>query len=111
MEDEALVKVYIAGPMAGIPNENREAFAQRAKELVEQGHEPVDPSDVDPSHEGDCIGREVDHSIIHRYGCFLRAGITALMQSEAITFLPGWTHSIGATTEEHVARSIGLKVL
>lgn len=33
------------------------------------------------------------------------------MYCDAICFLDGWEQSTGARTEEHVARSIGLKVV
>lgn len=51
------MKVYIAGPIAGRVNGNREAFAQRAKELIAAGHELINPWDIPPGpHEGSCIG-------------------------------------------------------
>ena len=106
------MRVYIAGPIAGKENGNREAFAQRARLLVEMGLEPVNPWDIPPDHDqGSCCGAPVPHESVHRYGCLLREDIKILMYCDAITLLPGWQDSVGASTEEHVARSIGLKVL
>jgi len=106
------VRVYIAGPMAGIPGGNKEAFAARAEELRQAGHEPVNPWDIDPEqHEGPCLGGIPTNENDHLYGCNLRADIMQLMFCDAITLLPGWENSKGASTEEHVARSIGLPIM
>ena len=104
-----LVRVFVSGPMAGRIDQNRAAFAKRAQELIDLGHEPFDPSDVNPQHEGPCIGRPVGHDPVHRYGCRLRAGITALMHCDAISMLDEWEQSVGAVAERTVAKAIGLQ--
>ena len=109
---DALVKVYIAGPIAGQPNGNREAFAQRAKELETAGHEPLNPWDIPPDHNhGSCMGGKVYETSVHEYGCFLRNDIMAMMWCDAVSMLPGWEQSKGATTEYAVAIAIGLQIL
>lgn len=106
------MKVYIAGPIAGQVNGNREAFAQRAKELEAAGHEPVNPWDIPPDHDnGDCIGGKVYETSTHEYGCFLRNDLMVMMWCDAVSPLPGWEDSKGAATEMHVAKSIGLVIL
>lgn len=50
------MRVYIAGPIAGKPNGNREKFQQAADLLVGLGYEPVNPHDIPANHEGPCIG-------------------------------------------------------
>jgi nucleoside 2-deoxyribosyltransferase len=107
------MKVYIAGPIAGQVNQNREAFLERADLLRSMGHEPVNPHDIPPEHttEGTCCGGKVYEHSVHEYGCFLREDIKVLMYCDAITLLPGWQDSKGAATEEHVARSLGLPVV
>ena len=109
------MKVYIAGPINGIPNGNREAFALRAKELVALGYEPLNPWDIGPEHGNVvCCGGPVDDDggLNHQYGCYLRADIiTFLQQCDAISLLDGWRRSKGATVEESVARAVGLKFI
>lgn len=106
------MRVYIAGPIAGKPDGNRPAFEKRARELKALDHVPVNPWDVSPvGHQGDCIGDRVEGEDYHRYGCLLRADIEALMYCDAISMLPGWRESRGASTEEHVARSLGLMIM
>lgn len=106
-------RIYIAGPIAGIEDGNRAAFAERAERLKLCLFEPVNPWDIPPDHSTSvpCVGRRVDHSEIHRYGCFLREDIKVLMTCDGFTLLPGWQDSIGASTEEHVARSLGLPLI
>lgn len=106
------MKVYIAGPMAGVPEGNRAAFTERAKELAAEGHEPINPWDINPGeHPGPCIGGQASAENGHQYGCNLRADIMEMMFCEAITLLPGWERSKGASTEHHVALSLGIPVL
>ena len=37
------MKVYISGPMRGVPDENADAFATAASQLVSQGHDVLTP--------------------------------------------------------------------
>lgn len=105
------MRVYIAGPMAGIPDYNHTAFEQRAKDLEALDHIPANPSGIKPpAHDGPCLGDPVEGRD-HHYGCQLRAGLEMLMYCDAISLLPGWQESRGASTEEHVARSLGLFVM
>lgn len=110
------MRVYVAGPIAGRANGNKEAFALKAEELKAAGYEPVNPWDIPGGpHEGPCIGDRVAANNLeaetHRYGCYLREDIRVLMYCDAITFLDEWELSRGARTEHHVAMSIGLPIL
>jgi Domain of unknown function (DUF4406) len=106
------LRVYIAGPIAGMPDGNKEAFLLRVKQLTDAGHEPLNPWDIGAEHEGyECIGEPVEHSTDHLYGCYLRGDIMRMMFCDGISLLDGWENSKGAVTEEHVARSIGLKLV
>lgn len=103
------MRVYIAGPIKGYVNGNREKFLEAAALLRDMGHEPVNPHDIPANHEGPCIGGPSSvEGHDHRYGCYLRDDIMVLMFCDAIALLPGWQNSKGAATEAHVAQSIGL---
>jgi hypothetical protein len=107
-----VVKVYIAGPIKGYDNLNQEAFTRRAEVLRQMGHEPLSPLDIKPDHDrGICCGGTPSEptNSNHKYGCFLRADLVEMMYCDGITLLPGWERSVGASTEEHVARSLGLQ--
>lgn len=106
------MKVYIAGPIAGKENGNREMFAKAAELLQSRGHETINPHDIPANHDGPCIGGPAsveDHT--HQYGCYLRDDLMVMMFCDGVAALPGWELSTGASTEVHVAQSLGIPVI
>lgn len=90
------MKVYISGPMIGLPDNNIPAFNAVEEQLRAAGHEPVNPAKL---HEPDVVKSHAE---------FMRVDIAALCECDAITMLPGWGKSRGATLEYRVAVGIGL---
>ena len=88
-------RVYISGPITGIPDYNRPAFAAAARALENMGHEPVNPHDVTP------FDPHMD------WADYLRNDLIALLGCDAITMLPGAHNSRGAALERHVADALG----
>lgn len=106
------MKVYISGPISGLPDGNRAAFAEAVALLRATGHEPVNPHDISVDHDGPCRGPATrDPLDRHRYGCYLTADFRALLKCDAITFLAGWTRSHGSSSERTVAKLIGLPIV
>lgn len=89
-------RLYLAGPMSGLPSLNFPAFHAAAAALRAKGHEVVNPAEinVDPS-----TGWEA---------C-MRADIAQLVTCDGIALLPGWERSRGATLEHHIATALGMK--
>lgn len=92
------MRLYIAGPMTGLPEFNYPAFYRAAEHLAEVGIDSINPA----RSEG-------------RDGCktwldFMRAGIRDVADCDGIALLPGWQHSRGASLEAHIARSLDLPV-
>ncbi|MDD7317110.1 MAG: DUF4406 domain-containing protein [Prevotellaceae bacterium] len=87
------MKVYIAGPMTGYENYNREAFFEAAIKLKLRGAEPVHTASLP-----DGLGYEV----------YLEKSLEALDGCDAICFLRGWEESKGALMEYGYAKSRGL---
>jgi len=87
------VRVYISGPMTGIPEYNRAAFLAAEARLRALGLEPVNPWDF-----GEVPGW--DH-----YD-YMRRDIPALATCGAIYMLRGWLRSRGARKEWAVARFV-----
>ena len=57
------MKLYLAGPMTGLPERNYPAFARAAVLLRALGHEVVSPAELTPNQAGDvpwetCLRRE-----------------------------------------------------
>jgi hypothetical protein len=101
------LKIYISGPITGVANRNREAFADAAFKLDRLGYAPVNPHLVKPDHDGSCRGDLIQEPS-HRYGCYMRADLRALLECDGIYMLAGWELSQGARCEFEVARLCGL---
>jgi hypothetical protein len=89
------VKVYIVGPMTGLPGFNFPAFHQAAAALTAAGHEPINPA-----RRGVVPGWE--------WTDYIRRAICDLATADGIHLLPGWEHSRGAVLEEHIAHELEL---
>jgi hypothetical protein len=90
-------KVYIAGPVSGMPNSNKEAFAKATKTFRDAGHIVVNPL-------------ELCHDLKEEewQKCMKRC-IVALMDCELIILLEGWNKSTGATIEYQLAVKLGME--
>lgn len=91
------MKLYVAGPMTGLPEFNYPAFRAAADQLRELGHDVEDPStNVNPTPDD--------------YHGWLRAGLAQLIRCEGVALLDGWEASGGARLEVIVAATLGLSV-
>lgn len=89
------MRIYIAGPMTGIPNYNRPAFFEAAGRLITAGHEPINPATI-PTTDG------------WGYRDYLRAAIRMMLNAEALAMLDGWVYSRGALLEWQIAYAVGM---
>jgi len=87
------VKVYVAGPMTGLPEFNRPAFFAAESHLKELGAVVMNPAILPDGFSHDS---------------YMRIAIPMLMECEAVAFLPGWQQSKGARQEFTRAHSFGL---
>lgn len=90
-------RVYISGPMRGLPDLNYTAFTVAALDLRYQGHEVVNPHELEKPDEPllQIIERDID----------------ALLTCDAIYMLPGWQNSIGARAEFALAQFAELEIM
>lgn len=98
------MKAYIAGRMRGQPMLGFPAFDAARDLLLEMGHVPVSPADMDREFGVDGSS-DVDVDFVH---AALRRDFVAICDCDAIAFLPGWEESSGARAERQVAEAIGL---
>lgn len=97
-------KVYLAGPMRGIPDNNFPAFKVAAAKLREHGYLVFNPAENDEKMiaRGEevtirtCL--EIDLAWICRH-------------ADVVALLPGWRGSKGATAEHATAVALGLEVM
>ena len=95
------MKLYLAGPMSGLPDFNYPAFRVARVELEAAGYEVLSPLDNDPDPA--TTGQR-------SWEWYLRASIRQVTEAEAVAVLPGWVGSRGAKLEVHVARSLSMEV-
>jgi hypothetical protein len=93
------MKIYLSGPMTGMPGLNRPMFELAESSLVKQGHEVVNPLKVS-EHLGVDAGWEQ----------YMRADIKALLDCDEIMLLKGWEKSRGAQLEMQIAHHVGMVI-
>lgn len=97
------MKIYVAGPMTGLPRFNFPAFDAAAADLRAQGHEVVSPAELDDPATRSLALASVNGDVNlmrHSWGDFLSRDIKIVVdECEAIAFLPGWEMSRGARLE------------
>lgn len=94
------MKIYIAGPMRGIPDCNRPAFRLAADRWAQQGYTVFTPTSLSDSI-GLVEGAE-RHGIRHVLVC--------IDEADGVALLPGWEESVGVTLELAYAQFLGLKI-
>lgn len=93
-----MTKLYLSGPMTGLPEFNYPAFRQAAKTLREKDFDVFDPSEMfggDPTRE--------------RFE-YMREDIKALLECDLVVLLPGWENSEGAKLEVEVAKQCNIPI-
>ena len=90
-------RIYLSGPMTGLPELNFPAFNAAARLLRREGFEVVNPAEINPD------------AALDWHSC-MRADIKALCDCDLLALLPGWEASSGAHLELHVAHRLGLHV-
>ena len=93
-----MAKIYIAGPMTGLPEFNYPAFHKAADDLRSLGNTVVNPAEL------------FDGQLGLEWLDYMRAGLKALLDCEAIYMLKGYRQSRGAMIELNLAVQLGLPV-
>lgn len=114
------MKIYIAGPMRGIPEFNFPAFHDAAAYFLAWGCEVFNPAARDNEKHGTDISKGnlegCEEKAAKDHGFNLREALGADLawicaEADAIALLPGWRNSKGATAEHATAVALGLKVI
>lgn len=111
------MKVYLAGPMRGIPQFNFPAFFAAAERLRAAGHTVFNPAERDNERHGVDVSagnHAGDESVAAaQHGFSLREALAddlnfICREAEAIALLPGWERSKGVAAERATAAALGL---
>lgn len=91
------MRLYLSGPMRGLPDQNLPEFRRIADKLRSMGHDVLNPADS-------------------RYGMngtredYLREDILQVLVADGVVVMAGWNHSPGANLEVAMAWSINIPV-
>ena len=89
-------RIYISGPMTGLPDYNRPAFAVAERQLLDAGYDVFNPA-----AQPDVTGWTTADYLIER-------DLPMLRRCHGVATLPGWQKSPGARTEIELARDLGM---
>lgn len=112
------MRIYISGPMTGLPSHNISAFDAAAKRLRDQGHFVINPHDLTLVFG---MAEEIAGSFAAYYEndkafggslaqCVMDADLAAVRSCDAIYLLHGWETSRGAKKELAEAIKCGLYI-
>lgn len=91
-------RIYLSGPMTGLPDLNFPAFHAEAARLRALGYQVANPAEINPTPD-------------ESWQSCLRKDLAALLACDALALLPGWEKSLGANLELHVAHRVGIEIL
>lgn len=92
------MKVYLSGPMTGLPDHNYPAFEAARTDLRQEGFKVLCPAEA-----GVVKGWTWEQ--------YLRRDLAMVISAHAVVVLDGWQQSRGACLEVHVARELGMPVV
>lgn len=114
------MKIYVAGPMRGIPEFNFPAFNDAARVLREHGHTVFNPAEKDNERHGKDISagntEGCEKKAAEEHGFNLRVALGddlawICAHADAVALLPGWENSKGAQAEKATALALGLHII
>ena len=90
-------RIYLSGPMTGLPGLNFPAFHAMTAQLRDAGYMVTNPAEINPDGGtwSECMRRD----------------IKSLMDCDTVAKLPGWHSSSGARLEVLIAERLGMKVV
>ncbi len=91
-------RIYISGPMTGMPDMNFPAFNADADRLRALGFDVVNPVELNPD------------PAMSWHKC-MRCDLAALLTCDTLALLDGWQKSAGAHLEMHVAHRVGMEIV
>lgn len=88
------MKLYISGPMTGLPGLNYRTFNEAEKFLRERGYETSNPAQYPDT--GDT------------WENYLKRDLKDLLNCHGVALLPGWQDSKGAMLEHYVGTALAM---
>lgn len=104
-------KIYVSGPMSGLPLDNFPAFKAVTAKLRARGYDVVCPTEVNPG-----VGKPAPDAPREVHDAYwsecIRADIAAMAaECGAIVLIPGWQYSKGAHMELGAAHRFAMRIV
>lgn len=93
-------RIYISGPMSGLPECNYPAFHAEAARLRGLGYDVVNPAEISVTTGADASWTD-----------YLRADLRELLTCNTVALLPGWHASKGAHLEIQIAHRLDMRIV
>lgn len=90
-------RIYLCGPMSGLPESNYPAFNREAARLRSLGYHVENPAE-----NPEPPGRE--------WSEYMRMAIAQLMTCDTVAMLEGWQNSRGANLEQRIAFALDMQI-
>lgn len=88
-------RIYLAGPMTGLPDYNYPAFNAEAARLRAIGYHVENPAENEAPPCGTWEG-------------YMRSAVRQMLTCDAVALLPGWLASRGVRVEHQLATELGI---
>lgn len=90
------MRLYVCGPVSGVPGGNRAAFEEARRVLADAGYRPLVPHDLLPEDAP--------------WHMAMRVCVSAMCSCGGVCVLEGWGGSRGARLEVSIARQLKMPV-
>lgn len=98
VDNKCGMRLYVAGPMTGLPEHNFPAFFAAEAALTALGYDVLNPARHGAGEEG------------MTWADYMRRAIPDVLAVDALALLDGWESSRGARLEVHIAETLGMLV-
>lgn len=112
-----MTRVYISGPITGLPNLNKDAFDNEERLLKEAGFEVFNPHSISPPSEEEKAEWKLEHDTglfpepsVRLWQYYMRICVGQIPLCDSMRMLPNWQNSKGAVWEHKIAMMLGLEV-
>lgn len=107
-------KVYLSGPITGMPNNNIQEFKKYEEKFKNLNFEVINPHNLFSGDEVELLEKCLEEKKItfeEYHSHFMRRDIAEMMNCDFIAVLDGWEKSKGANIEVYIARNINMPIV